>query len=120
MTTLQSPFGILAQIAIRHANRTRPPTPGQCPAGMTRTEAIRDLLRTTGPRNALAIAIELDLPDSGRVAALLKDDLRKGAVRLVHGRYEINSDFDAQILRELNQAAALLRRHGWSVKEPKP
>ena len=38
-------------------------------------------------------------------------------MRLIDGRYEINPDYDAQLLRDLNQAAALLRRHGWRVKE---
>jgi len=117
-TAVSNPWGILTQIATRRAERERPPVPQAIPAGMTRTEAIRDLLRTSGPKNALAIAVILELPDSGRVAALLKEDLRKGAVRLVDGRYEINPDYDAQLLRDLNQAAALLRRHGWKVKEP--
>ena len=119
-TALSNPFAMLAQIASRRIERERPPMPQAIPEGMTRTEAIRDLLRTSGPHNALAIAVILELPDSGRVAALLKEDLRKGAVRLVDGRYEINDLFDARQRRELTQAAALLRRHGWKVKEPTP
>jgi hypothetical protein len=114
-----NPFAMLAEISIRRAMREAPPVPQEIPAGMTHTEAIRDLLRKSGPKNALAIAVILDLPDSGRVAALLKGDLRKGSVQLVGGRYQINDDYDAQLARELSQAAALLRRHGWGVKEPK-
>jgi len=38
--------------------------------------------------------------------------------QVVDGRYEINDDHNAQQQRELSQAAALLRRHGWNVKEP--
>lgn len=119
-TALSNPFAMLAQIASRRVERERPPVPQSIPAGMSRTEAIRDLLRTSGPKNALAIAVILELPDSGRVAALLKGDMAKGLVRLVDGRYDINPDYDAQLLRDLNQAAALLRRHGWKVKAPAP
>lgn len=114
-----NPFAVLADIAARRAWREAPPVPQNVPAGMSRTEAIRDLLRKSGPKNALAIAVILELPDSGRVAALLKGDLQKGLVQLVDGRYQINDDYDAQLARELSQAAALLRRHGWTVREPK-
>lgn len=119
-TALSNPFAMLAQIASRRVERERPPAPVGCPVGMSKTEAIRALLRA-GPRTALSIAVELDIPEgSGRVAALLKGDLHKGSVVMVDGRYQINDDYDAQLQRELAQAAALLRRHGWSVKEPKP
>lgn len=52
-----NPFAVLADIAARRAWREAPPVPQSAPAGMSRTEAIRGLLRKDGPKNALACQI---------------------------------------------------------------
>lgn len=84
----------------------------------TKTERIRALLRTAGPKRSLEIVMELDLDISASVVgSLLKNDLHKGAVVFQDGRYAWNPDYDQALAKELAEARDLLRRHGYLVEK---
>lgn len=84
----------------------------------SKTEQIRSLLRSRGPLNAAAIAMEIGL-DGGTalVGALLKNDLHNGAVIRQGGCYAWNQDYDHALANELAEARALLRRNGYRVEK---
>lgn len=112
-----SPFDQMAETLARlrrplvQAERT-----SRC-VSVSRTERIRQIVKEQGPISALAIACELDEDtiDSGRVAALLAADIRKGRIERVAAGYRLVDDYDTRLAAELQEAAALLRRHGWRV-----
>lgn len=86
---------------------------------LSKTEAIRRLLRTAGPMTSARICLEVDLPNTGRVSALLKADLRCGRVALRCGRFEWNRNYDEALAVDLQDAVRLLRRHGYKVAAPR-
>lgn len=109
-----SPWDGLLRTAARRqpasaASRTAP--------AETKTGRIRQLLER-GPMRAVEICMEVELPDTGRVYALLKNDLRSGRISFHDGRFAISDSFDVALQRQLDEAARLLRRHGYAVKPP--
>ncbi|WP_290906319.1 hypothetical protein [Aquabacterium sp.] len=95
------------------------PAPIQRVAGVSKTEMLRRLVREHGSLPGLSLAVQTDLPSSSLVGALLKHDIALGRIKFEGGRYCWNDDFDRCRQEEaIADAAALLRRHGWRVKEP--
>ncbi len=92
----------------------------QRPAGLSRTDAMRELLRQ-GPQRADALGRAGGVA-SVLVMPLLKNDLASGRVRRtkVDGRnvYELAADFDPDLQHRLREAERLLRRHGYDVTAP--
>lgn len=85
-------------------------------AATSKTERMRQYLRTQGPANSHTLAMEADVPSCGLVAALLKNDLHKGSVFKRGNHYHWNPQWDEQIQAQIQQAKTLLRRHGYAVQ----
>lgn len=85
----------------------------------TKTEQLRQLIKTKGPISPLSLAVQIDLEGgSGLVRALLKSDFDANRVIARGGKYLWNPQYDADLERELNTAIKLLRRHGYQIKRP--
>jgi hypothetical protein len=56
-----------------------------------------------------------DLPDSGRVSALLKGRIRSGEVERIDRRWRINPDWDDMMASEIRDARIILERAGYRV-----
>jgi hypothetical protein len=83
---------------------------------ISKTERMREYLRQHGPTTAMDLAMEADVPSSALVGALLKGDLARGSVYKVGNRYHWCHQFDLELHKRLKDAAALLRAHGYMVK----
>jgi len=94
------------------------PTPQPEPAQPSKTDRLREYLRTQGSATAIDLALEADLASTGLVGALLKVDLERGRVEFRAGRYTYNHEFDEAMDAEIRKAMALLKRHGYKVKKP--
>lgn len=92
------------------------------PKGLTRTETIRRLLRSSSrPVTAAEIAFDMDeFPNFGShlVWLLLKYDIQKGRVTLDRGRYSWNHAYDTAEATSIREAVKLLKTHGYRVKAP--
>jgi hypothetical protein len=99
------------------APAVRPSQAGSRAPAASRTARIRQIVADRGPINAQSIALELDEDnvDSGRIAALLANDIRKGRIERVASGYRLVDDFDEQMQAELADAMKLLRRHGYMI-----
>lgn len=82
-----------------------------------KTEQIRAFLRQHGPATAVDLANLVDLPNTGRVYALLKADIARGSVYRVGHFYHWNPQFDADLQQRLQAAVTLLRANGFSVSK---
>jgi hypothetical protein len=56
--------------------------------------------------------------ESKLVWGLLKAPRQRGQVRYADGMWSAINEYDDELQRELSTAAALLRRHGWTVRPP--
>ena len=83
--------------------------------GTTKTELMRRYLRQHGWANSHTLAIEADVPQVALVGALLKGDLLRGSVIRQGNGYAWNTHYDAQTAVQIQQAKALLRRHGYVI-----
>ncbi len=80
------------------------------------TERIRAMIKVQGPLTAQQISVALDVPGaSGRVWALLKNDIRLGRIVAREGQFHWSWAYDVQMQTKLRDAAKLLRRHGYVV-----
>jgi len=95
------------------------------PAGLNRTERIRQLLRVSGrPLTANEIAWDMGdhFPNFGShlVWLLLKYEMEKGRVMFDKGRgtYAWNFAYESAEQEALRQAEKLLKKHGYKVVKP--
>lgn len=79
----------------------------------SRTAALLRLLDCNGPMSTADLAAAIDGTRSN-VWGLLKDPRERGQVLHAQGLWALNRDYQAV----LEQAAALLRSHGWRVLPP--
>lgn len=86
-------------------------------AEQTKTDRLRNYLRHHGAANASTLADEADVPQTALVGALLKGDIAKGRVFRRGDKYHWNHQFDEQLHRRLQEAAALLRANGFTVRK---
>src|SRR3990167_106806 len=78
---------------------------------------VRNLLRRDGPSSAASICMEVDIPSTSLVSAVLKHDLARGCVKLINGLYELDSGWDEELQQKISQAKTLLERNGYSVEK---
>jgi membrane protein DedA with SNARE-associated domain len=83
-----------------------------------KTDTMRQYLQQYGSATAVLLAMEADLASTGLVGALLKGDLARGRITYRLGRYWWNPAFDERLQADIDQAVALLKRHGWKVRKP--
>jgi hypothetical protein len=100
----------------------RSPWPFQMPAKpepkpTSKTDKLRHHLRAQGSANAVVLAMEADLDNTGLVSALLAGDIEKGRVFMRAGKYHWNPQHDEQLQAQLKAAANLLKRHGYKVSK---
>lgn len=88
------------------------------PKGMTKTDKIRHYLRTQGPANCHTLAMEAEVVSTSLVGSLLAGDIEKGRILFRAGMYHWNQQYDEALQKKLAAAAALLKRHGWTVSKP--
>ena len=123
MTT--SPFVHMACALTLHHPRDWSAQSEAIEPGLSRTERIRRLLKSTGAAMTDAeIAWDMadHFPNFGThlVWLLLKYDIAKGRVRMIRpGLYRWNDDYDTAQATALREATALLTKHGYQVKPPK-
>lgn len=86
----------------------------------SKTERIREHLRTHGWANSHTLAIEADVPQAALVGALLKNDLARGRVLREGSGYAWNTSWDEQEASEIRSAISLLKRRGYIVKKGDP
>jgi len=82
---------------------------------VSKTDRLRNYLRTQGAANAFTLADEADVPQTALVGALLKGDIAKGRVIFRGDKYHWNHQFDEAMHKRLQEAAALLRANGFTV-----
>lgn len=118
--SLCNPFGYMASTLTNQAVLQLVATRTPAPTGLSRTDAMRELLRQ-GRQRADALGRAGGVA-SALVMPLLKNDLASGRVRRtkVDGRnvYELAADFDPDLQHRLREAERLLRRHGYDVTAP--
>lgn len=124
MTT--SPFVHMACALTLHHPRSWPAESAAIEPGISRTERIRRLLKSTGAAMTDAeIAWDMadHFPNFGAhlVWLLLKYDIAKGRVRQIRpGLYRWNDDYDTAQAAAIREAIKPLRAAGYKIKEPKP
>jgi hypothetical protein len=124
MTT--SPFVHMACALTLHHPRQWPAESAAIEHGISRTERIRRLLKSTGAAMTDAeIAWDMadHFPNFGAhlVWLLLKYDIAKGRVRQIRpGLYRWNDEYDSAKAAAIRDAVKLLVSAGYSVKEPTP
>jgi hypothetical protein len=82
---------------------------------MTKTDRLIAYISSHGPTPAARLAEVADLPNSGRVYALLKTYIESGRVAHIRGRYAISPDWDESAASELRDARILLERAGYRI-----
>ena len=119
MLNPHTPFTAMAKALARRYPAPPVPAPECGARGQTLTASIRELIRQHGPLSSLSIAATLEIDGSrGLVYALLKNDLQKGQIEFSEGKFYWNHDHDEGLAKRIKQAAALLRKHGYSIKAP--
>jgi predicted ArsR family transcriptional regulator len=90
------------------------------PRTMSRTQAMRMHLIEHGSATAHTLCVLIDLDsDSGRVGALLKNDIAKGRIYHRGNRYHWCSVKEQALAADIERAVKLLKRNGYTVtKEP--
>lgn len=107
-------FDHLIQQLTRRTRRQIPCTDERV-TSLSKTERIRRYLRDVGPANSATLAMEADVPSCALVGALLKGDIARGSVVRDGARYVWNGDWDQHATKQIRQAKALLKRHGYIV-----
>lgn len=124
MTT--SPFVHMACALTLHHPRSWPAESAAIEPGISRTERIRRLLKSTGSAMTDAeIAWDMadHFPNFGAhlVWLLLKYDIAKGRVRQIRpGLYRWNDAYDTAHAAAIREAVKLLKAAGYEIKEPNP
>ena len=85
---------------------------------ISKTERMRDYLRNEGPANCHTLAMEAEVLSTSLVGSLLAGDIEKGRVFFRQGKYHWNPEYDEALHQKLQEAIALLKRHGYQVKKP--
>ena len=122
MTT--SPFVHMACALTLHHPRSWPAESAAIEPGISRTERIRRLLKSTGAEMTEAeIAWDMadHFPNFGThlVWLLLKYDIAKGRVKQIQaGVYRWNAEYETAEAQALREATALLKKHGYRVTPP--
>lgn len=88
--------------------------------GLSKTAAMRQYLKHHGKATAADIATACGLGDTGRVMALLKADIAKGAIERSGAFYYWNDAFDQDNHERIQAAIRLLKAAGYKVTSPKP
>lgn len=78
---------------------------------------VRNLLQQNGRMSAASICMDVNIPTTSLVGAVLKHDLAIGRVTCVNGLYELESGYDEELQQKINQAKTLLQRNGYSVEK---
>ena len=120
MTT--SPFVHMACALTLHAPRDWQAIQEEIPAGLNRTDRIRQLLKCAGrPLTAAEIAWDLAdyFPNFGShvVWLLLKYDMQKGRVLFADNKYRWNHDYDTAEAASIRAAVSLLKKHGYKLEK---
>lgn len=119
-----SPFEHIARSLTAPQVRTWQTQADAIETGISRTERIRRLLKSTGTAMTDAeIAWDMGdhFPNFGAhlVWLLLKNDIRKGRVRMIrHGLYRWNDEYDAAQAEAIRAAVKLLTAHGYKIEAP--
>jgi hypothetical protein len=89
------------------------------PKPTSKTDKMRQYLREHGPANCHTLAMEGEVVSTSLVGSLLKGDLARGRIVFdpQRGLYEWNPAFDERLQADIDQAVALLKRHGWKVSK---
>lgn len=92
--------------------------PRRCPAGTG--SKLSQLLASLeeGPASTQALAGMMGL-DTRAVWGLLKAPRERGQVRFDGAMWLLLDAYDDELRRELQAAAALLQRYGWTVQNPR-
>jgi hypothetical protein len=85
---------------------------------MTRVSKMVDYLKRRGPCTSARLAEIAELPNSGRVYALLKARIQSGQIERVGSCWMINPDYSDEKASELRDARIILERAGYSVIPP--
>jgi hypothetical protein len=114
---------MVCSLTLQPASNWKPAQQEPEPAGLSRTERIRRLLRSARrPVTAEEIAFDMaeHFPNFGShlVWLLLKYDMAKGRVLLDGGLYRWNAEFDTAEAQAIRAAEKLLRQHGYRLKPP--
>lgn len=119
-----SPFDHIARSLTAPRVRTRQTPAHAIEPGISRTERIRRLLKATGAAMTdaeIAWDMEDHFPNFGAhlVWLLLKNDIKKGRVRMIrHGLYRWNDEYDSTQAEAIRAAEKLLKAHGYNIKAP--
>lgn len=84
----------------------------------SRVQRMLNHMARYGMASAERLAQVAQLPNSGRVSALLKSRIRSGEVERYGRNWRINPDWDEEMASELRDARILLERAGWTVIAP--
>ena len=79
---------------------------------------IRALLARSGPLNAAAICMDVDVESTSLVGPVLKWDMKLGRVLFEDGKYSLNPRFVEEEQAQVRAAVNLLRKHGYRVEVP--
>jgi hypothetical protein len=101
--------------ALRGARLRMPELPA--PVRSTKSATLIAFLQEGGPASTSTLSSLIRL-ESRLVWGLLKAPRERGQVRYADGMWSATNDYDGELQRELSTAAALLRRHGWTVRPP--
>ena len=113
-----NPFVELIRLAQHHGGR--PSRPARLPRELATTKVgtLLGYLRAGGPASTATLGLLVDV-DSRAVWGLLKAPRQRGQVRYEHGMWSAVDDYDRELQLDISTAAALLRRHGWTVRAPR-
>jgi hypothetical protein len=113
-----NPFVELIRLAQHRGARPRPPARLPRELATTKVGALPGYLRAGGPASTATLCLLVDV-DSRAVWGLLKAPRQRGQVRYERGMWSAVDDYDRELQLDISTAAALLRRHGWTVRPPR-
>jgi hypothetical protein len=112
-----NPFDQLIRLA--DGRRVRPRLPARIPREQapTKVGTLLGYLREAGPASTLTLCHLLEV-DSRIVWGLLKAPRARGEVHFAGGIWAVAEGFNAEMRKDLQAAAQLLRANGWAVQPP--
>jgi hypothetical protein len=110
-----NPFDQLIRLA--EGRRARPRLPAPMAQRDTKAATLIGYLQEAGPASTSTLASLIGL-HSRLVWGLLKAPRDRGQVQFYEGMWSFVDAFDEQQHADIGAAAALLRRHGWTVRPP--
>jgi hypothetical protein len=118
--TFANPFDQL--IRLSKGRRVKPRMPAPAPAQRqvtgTKVATLIDYLREAGPASTATLRGLIGLESTNLVWGLLRAPLERGEVHYADGYWSASETYDEERRAELRAAAQMLRRAGWSVREP--